>query len=160
MRWVMALVVLWVGSAPASAEWSFRTEDNAFQKPQNLVVADDGGDHAIAFRCSAKGDLVMFLLIGERSSRYRGPVPVQMLVVVDDGPKSTLPANIHVDPNLKFYRVETVAAEVESIVKLAARSKRRIAVAVEYESAIRFQKSFSIAGSGRALDKLITACNL
>jgi hypothetical protein len=128
------------------------------------VLAADFDGFAAGFRCTSNDDLVLLFIAPEKPdpdhSAVLGILPMKLLVVVDDESKISLTATLETTPDGSNYRLVSDDEKVAGIAHSVAKAKRRFALAGEINGNLAWSKSFSVSGSRRAMQPLISGCRL
>jgi hypothetical protein len=159
-----ALIAAQVGAMPAAADWFHKADaDNPFEGGvPHLAMAADFDGMAVGFRCTS-GDWKLMFLVPEKpdpaSSASAKGMPAKLLVIVDDEPKVTLPAEVEIAPTGEQYRITSDAPGIATLARSTAAARRRFAIAVEMFGKLTYSKAFDVVGSRRALGPLIADCS-
>lgn len=169
MKWRLAIsAVAFALSWQARAEWLHTVDENPFTGDGHIAMAlEDLSGYGAGFRCTSNTDATLIFATPERISAEdarllsgEGGPPVDVLVVVDDQPKLTFPAKPDVIVGSEKLRFISQTDEVADLIRSVMMAKRRVALAVQINGQVLHTKSFSAAGSTKALSALIEGCHI
>lgn len=147
----------------AHADWQHAITEDAFNGDKHIGLALAEPNYGLGFRCTeGRGDLLLIYMTPERADleavkglTMLGP---KLLVIVDDAPRVSLPANVELSAGDDRLAFASDAGDVKALLAAARSAKRRVAVAIEVAGQVLHSVSFRARGSGRALAKVADAC--
>lgn len=156
-----------MAASAAHAQWiQMKGDDDPFagRGAPLIALSISSIGTSVGFRCTGPEDVAMILVTPERpdadTQALLRLVKVKLLVIIDDQPKVALAASAQATPDGKQIRYEADEDGVTEVLHAVAGAKRRVAAAVEVMGKTFYSQSYQATNSRRALQPLITGCNL
>lgn len=164
---VLAVAALCSSFSSAGAGWINDTKEDAFNGDLYIAMNVSTPGYGLGFRCSNSSDLVLVFITPERAddqtTKLLELLDPKLLVIVDKGEPASFTASVTVpgvgigEPRLMFSSEDD---GVRALLQAVMSAKRRVAVAVEWFDQKLHSTVFDVAGSKRALGKLVAECGL
>lgn len=161
MPLIALLIFTFVAFVPdtARAQWVYQGTESAFGEDTMHVAVTSDGIYGFGFRCKS-GNAEAIYITPDRSFdtptayEFANATTPKLRIRVDDKPIMDVSARL-VDEDGKAVAI----AEVELALLESARvAKKRVAVVMELLGENYHERSFSVAGSTKALSKIIAGC--
>lgn len=167
-RWPAAataiLFFIAAGMSPAGANWQASVEKDDFGDDHVGVAISTTGGRALGLRCENRSEPTLIFATRELWSDEFAGFPATLLIKVDDGEPESLPASLESYPMMVGFsqqmgvRVMAAGDSLLPLIEQIAKSKGRVAVALELAGK-RFENTrFSTRGSRAAFKKIWSYC--
>lgn len=162
---VLGFLASSAADADATVWLHTKGEDNPFAGGvQHIAVGAKDNGYSLGFRCSSASDLALVLLVPERPEashlEFIRTLSIGLHVIIDDASPDVFDASIDVVPDGSRYIAVSEDPSVGALLHDVANAKRRVAIAAKFNEQVIWTSVFTVRGSRRAIEPLISNCRL